>query len=73
MNKYLKIQFYVLFAGTVFAWGNFAYELFNWLKEKSCATGCISYGPNPFLTPCFFGALFFLVAFILNLLAKKGK
>ena len=74
MEKIIKIQFYVLFAGTVFAWGNFSYELYSWLNQKNCELGCQAFGPNPnpFLTPCFFGALFFLTALILNILILKS-
>ncbi|OGY39455.1 MAG: hypothetical protein A2418_01190 [Candidatus Brennerbacteria bacterium RIFOXYC1_FULL_41_11] len=78
MEKLLKIQFYVLFAGTVFAWGNFCHELFDWLNAKPWQ-GCVAklscpvYGPNPFLTSCFFGTVFFTMAFILNILIKKQQ
>ena len=68
MEKIIKTQFYVLLAGTVFAWGNFGYELYSWLNQKNCELGCQAFGPNPnpFLTPCFFGAIFFTIAFILS-------
>ena len=32
MKKILISQFIILLAGTLFAWGNFGYELYNWLK-----------------------------------------
>ena len=73
MKNLLKLQFYVLLAGTVFAWGNFGYELYSWLNQQNCQLGCPAYGPNPFLTPCFFGAIFFTVAFVLNVLIKKSN
>jgi hypothetical protein len=76
MKKIIITQFIVLLAGTVFAWGNFTWELVNWMNQKSCATGCVVYGggTNPFFTACFYGALFFTLAFVLNvILLKKNK
>jgi len=64
----VKIQFWVLLAGTLFAWSNFGYELINWRKGKKCKTGCSQNLKNPFFSPCFGGAIFFTIAFILNLL-----
>jgi len=64
------LQFIVLLAETLFAWGNFGYELYNWFgmgKQISCAVGATS----PFLMPCFFGAIFFLIAFILSVISLK--
>ncbi|MFC1678540.1 hypothetical protein ACFLZ9_02245 [Patescibacteria group bacterium] len=70
MKKLIKTQFFILLIGTVFAWSNFTLELFAWLNNKACETGCSATGQvvNPFLTPCFYGALFFTLAFILSLL-----
>jgi hypothetical protein len=62
------IQFYVLLGGTAFAWYNFISEFIAWTKGKKCKTGCPVNVKNPFLTPCFGGAIFFTIAFILNLL-----
>lgn len=75
MNKIITTQFIVLLAGTIFAWCNFTYELINWLNTKSCTScGSFSIVPNPFYTACFFGAIFFTIAFILNIiLLKKSK
>ena len=74
MRKIIVSQFIVLLLGTLFAWGNFSYELYNWLgvgKQVGCAIGAT----NPFFTPCFYGAIFFTIAFILSsiLLAESGK
>ena len=71
MLKVILAQFIVLLCGTLFAWGNFGWELINWLKGKACTTGC-AVGVNPFLTPCFYGAVFFLVAFILSVFILKN-
>jgi hypothetical protein len=74
MKKIIKIQFGVLLLGTVFAWGNFGIELVDWINKRECSTGCAVGLVNPFLTPCFYGAIFFLVAFILNsLILKKAE
>ena len=67
MKKIVLTQFFVLLCGTLFAWVNFTLELLNWLKEKNCTISCSVGLTNPFFTPCFYGALFFSAAFILNL------
>ena len=70
MKNLLIAQFVILLAGTMFSWGNFGYELNNWIntgKQIGCAIG----SSNPFYTPCFFGAIFFSVAFILSALSLK--
>jgi hypothetical protein len=74
MKKIITIQFYVLLLGTLFAWANFAYELKNWLNNQANPLGCVPGITNPFLTPCFYGALFFTLAFVLSvILLKKSK
>lgn len=74
MKKIITIQFYVLLLGTLFAWTNFAYELKNWLNNKANPLGCVPGINNPFLTPCFYGAIFFTLAFVLSIvLLKKSK
>jgi len=74
MKKIVKIQFFVLLVGTIFAWTNFSGELFAWLNNQACETGCSLTGEiiNPFLSACFYGALFFTVAFIFNLFLLIG-
>lgn len=69
MKKILVSQFVVLLAGTIFAWGNFIYELSSWLKIGTCQTGCAVGATNPFLTPCFFGALFFTLALVISIVS----
>lgn len=76
----------MLLLGTLFAWVNFAREFIAWTSNKPCQTGCTfnvngvfstaqtPVAVNPFLTPCFYGAIFFTVAFILSVfLIKKLK
>lgn len=67
MKKIIWIQFVVLLGGVIFAWTNFIMELNNYLAKKACTLGC-AIGTNPFYTPCFWGAVFFSIAFILNVL-----
>lgn len=66
----VKLQFFILLAGTLFAWYNFGVEFTSWRKGKiKCASGrCTIKSSNPFWSPCFGGAVFFTAAFILNLL-----
>jgi len=72
MKKIAIVQFWILLAGTLFAWGNFVFELVSWINKKSCELGCAEPGTNPFLTPCFYGAIFFTISFILSaILVKK--
>jgi len=64
MKKIIIIQFIVLLIGTVFAWFNFFSEFVSWLAKRACTTGCSVGLANPFLTPCFYGAIFFAIAFV---------
>jgi len=73
MKKIILTQFFVLLAGTLFAWFNFVNELVAWLNKSSCAVGCTA-GVSPFLTPCFGGAIFFTIALVLHsIILKKSK
>jgi len=71
MKRIILAQFIVLFVGTLFAWFNFATELISWLNQKTCATSCVPGINNPFLTPCFYEAIFFTIAFILSAIIFK--
>jgi hypothetical protein len=71
MKKLLKAQFIVLLIGFLFAWTNFTIELVSWLNKKNCTLGCAKAGTIPFLTPCFGGAIFFTIAFILSILILR--
>jgi hypothetical protein len=74
MKKLIIAQFIILLLGTIFAWTNFIIELVAWIGKKNCTLGCAVSGTNPFLTPCFYGALFFLIALILSaVILKKSK
>jgi len=74
LKKLFWIQFIILLGGTIFAWTNFGIELNDWVNKRACTTGCAAGLVNPFLTPCFYGACFFLLAFILHVaIMKQGK
>ncbi|MFA6410864.1 MAG: hypothetical protein WCW26_04810 [Candidatus Buchananbacteria bacterium] len=73
MKKIIISQFIVLLAGTLFAWGNFSWELINYLNQKTCAFACTTKLVNPFFTPCFYGAIFFTLAFILSIFLVRGR
>lgn len=75
MKKLILAEFFVLLLGTLFAWTNFGIEFYSWYNQVSCAVGC-SAGKivNPFLTSCFYGAIFFTAAFVLSaLILQKSK
>jgi hypothetical protein len=73
MKKLILSQFIILLLSVIFAWTNFTIELMDWLNKKACTTGCAA-GANPFLTPCFFGAIFFTISFVLSaLILEKSK
>ncbi|MDD5032399.1 MAG: hypothetical protein PHR36_05195 [Patescibacteria group bacterium] len=73
MRKIILTQFIILLAGTVFAWFNFTVELKGWLGQGTCALGCAAGVVNPFLTPCFYGAIFFTAAFVLSAILVRKK
>jgi len=74
MKKLICAQFIILLLGTIFAWANFGYELFRWLNAQSCSACALTASANPFLSACFYGALFFTAAFCLSaVLLKKVK
>ena len=74
MKRIILAQFIILLIGTLFAWGNFLVELITWLRSRQCLTGCtLTEAVNPFLTSCFYGALVFTCAFILNIILKKAS
>jgi len=71
MKKVILAQFIVLLGGTLFAWFNFATELIDWMAKRACTTGCTAGLVNPFMTSCFYGAIFFTIAFILSIIIFK--
>ncbi len=73
MKNLIIAQFIILLAGTIFAWANFGIELVDWLNKRACSTGCAVGLVNPFLTPCFYGALVFALAFVLSAVLLAGS
>jgi len=68
MKRLILIQLVVLICGTLFAWYNFTREMIDYLNARACTLGCADAGTNPFLTPCFGGAVFFTLALVLSIL-----
>jgi hypothetical protein len=71
MKKLICAQLFILLAGTAFAWSNFAYELYRWMKAESCTACALTASGNPFLSACFFGALFFTAAFCVGIVLRN--
>ncbi len=68
---------WLLTAGTIFAWGNFAYEVYRFMQPQpaasafSCPQGAAAV--NPLMTPCFYGALIFLAALVVSVLILRAR
>lgn len=66
---------WLLAGGTVFAWGNFAYEVFLYSQQRpASAFRCPPPGQvavHPLLAPCFYGALIFLTALVISVLILR--
>ncbi len=62
--KQQKFLLYFLIGGTLFGWGNFVLELcrFYIFKNPTSCSGSIA--STPFLTPCFFGSVIYLLSLI---------
>ncbi len=63
-------------AGTLFAWGNFAYLAYRFLRPAPTAAA-FSCPPaevpvNPLTAPCFYGALIFLAALVVSVLIRRA-
>ncbi len=58
------IELVILICGTLFAW-------YNWILvlQKKCTTCSIEVHENPFLSKCFWGALFFTAALMVQIIA----
>lgn len=57
-KKLMIIQIIVLLGGTIFAW-------YNWVREYLAICQSCGSTQNPFLSPCFGGAITFSIALIL--------
>jgi hypothetical protein len=76
LRRQRRLQF-LLAAGTVFAWGNFIYEVYRFMQPQpaasafSCPAG--EAAVNPLMTPCFYGALIFLAALVVSVLIIRAQ
>src|SRR5512144_2720715 len=67
---------WLLVAGTLFAWGNFAYLAHRFLQPQpaasafSCPPG--EQAANPLTAPCFYGALIFSAALVVSVLILRA-
>ncbi len=58
--------------GVVFAWGNFAFEWYKYFTSNGDYIGCAGVPvPTPFQTPCFYGAMIYLISFIVSFYSLK--
>lgn len=64
---------WLLIASVLFAWGNFSYTLYKfWLSKGAPTIGCSGVlSTSPWVTPCFTGAVIFLVSLIVGLIIKR--
>ncbi len=70
-HKYLL---FLLGGGTIFAWSNFTFGLVKFLAHQGDGPviGCSGQVVlNPFDTPCFIGAVIYLIAFVVSLIAFR--
>lgn len=71
-QKFLMV---FLSAGTTFAWSNFsilAYDFYTALPGEG--VGCSGVpASSPFLTPCFYGSMLFLLALIVSIVIQRKE
>jgi hypothetical protein len=70
-KKYIYLK-YILFGGTIFAWGNFLFEAYKfYLPTNTTKIGCSGIEVvSIFNTPCFYGALIYLISLIIFINSK---
>ena len=68
---------WLLTAGTVFAWGNFAYEVYRFIQPQPSASAfsCRREAAlvHPLMTPCFYGALIYLAALVVSMFILRAR
>lgn len=68
---------WLLTAGTVFAWGNFAYEVYRFSRPQASASAFScpkeATAVNPLMTPCFYGAMIYLAALVLSIFILRTR
>ena len=66
--------YYLLTGGTIFAWSNFSYEIYKFYFTTGPKTSCSGIPTStPFNTPCFYGAVIYLLALSTNLVIRKYR
>ena len=67
---------WLLAAGTVFAWGNFAYDVVRFAQPHATpsAFSCPKDEAlvHPLMTPCFYGAMIYLTALLVSMLILRA-
>lgn len=72
-NNIQNKLWYLLIAGTIFAWGNFGYEAYKFYSVTTTELKVSCSGiptENVFLTPCFYGSVIFLGSLVVGTLIK---
>lgn len=65
IKKNEKPLYILLIGGTIFAWSNFAYEVYKFYASTGVKTSCAGViTNNVFTTPCFYGACIYLLGLI---------
>lgn len=75
LTKHQKRLNYLLIAGSLFAWGNVAYEFYKYFQATTeeyigCSGHLVS---SPFETACFIGACVYLAALVVSVIILKTK
>lgn len=74
IKKRGEALYLLLIGGTIFAWSNFAYEVYKFYATTGVKTSCAGViTDNVFTTPCFYGACIYLLALITCIYIKFGK
>lgn len=73
-GKLEKYLYFLLFGGTIFAWSNFTFELYKFYFTSGPKTSCSGIlTSTPFTTPCFYGAMIYLLGFVTMLVIRKNQ
>ena len=68
---------WLLTAGTVFAWGNFGYEVYRFSQPQPSASAFSCPRDemlvNPLMTPCFYGAMIYLAALVVSMSILRAR
>ena len=71
VKKMEKPLYFLIIGGTIFAWSNFAYEVYKFYASTGVKTSCAGIiTDNVFTTPCFYGAVIYLLALITSFFIK---